>query len=509
MADFGTTLPRTTAPTIAPPRDRLFTRTAHSRGRRSPGHGWAPSNPPLAGYEVTSEQAPVLWPLIAGDGLPPTGAQMGVDVLTGGAFHCDPIGWVLDETVPVTNPNVFVFGKPGRGKSATVKPFLLRMMAFGYATLVLGDLKDEYEPLCRAVGVEPFRIGPGLSGRINPLDMGPLGAGWQHLERAALIRRSETIFGRWLALVRGLVGSQRIGTTPVPFGPSDETAVNHALRTITGFAEGSTVLREPTLPQLWHALDEPEPGLLTACRYDTLADFYAGTRTLRDALGALCQGSLRGLFDAPTTFHPNWSAPIQSLSLRSLKHGGDEAIGLALMCVNSWGNAMRETATKGDVRIVVRDEAWRQARLGVEAIKLLDSNLRLSRDEGDIQITSLHKPSDLLSVGDADSQAVAIARDLLHLSDIRILLGQDPEVAGELKDLLGLTDTAEQIVTDWAMQAKGRALWLVGDRMFKVQTYLTPLERDLTYTNDHINPQHRTARLGPADADDPATPATR
>lgn len=88
-------------------------------------------------------------------GLPPTGAQMGIDQLSGGSFYADPLGWVLDDQIPVTNPNVMVFGKPGRGKSGTTKAFLLRMMDFGYRALILGDPKDEYEALCHALGVEP------------------------------------------------------------------------------------------------------------------------------------------------------------------------------------------------------------------------------------------------------------------------------------------------------------------------------------------------------------------
>ena len=120
-----------------------------------------------------------MWPLIAGDGLPPTGAPMGFDVLSGGSFYCDPMGWVNDDTIPVTNPNVFIFGKPGRGKSALVKAFMLRMIRFGYRSLVLGDVKDEYEDISRALGVEPYRIGPGLPGRINPLDLGPLALDWE------------------------------------------------------------------------------------------------------------------------------------------------------------------------------------------------------------------------------------------------------------------------------------------------------------------------------------------
>ena len=66
-----------------------------------------------------------------------------------------------------------------------------------------------------------------------------------------------------------------------------------------------------------------------------------------------------------------------------------------------------------------------QTRLGVDAVKTLDANLRLSRTDGDIQLVTYHKPSDPLSAGDQGSQAAQIAKDLLNLSDVRILMGQD------------------------------------------------------------------------------------
>ena len=123
---------------------------------------------------MTSDQAPVFWPFIAGPALPPTGAQIGVDVLSGSAFYADPVGWVLRDDIPVTNANVICMGKPGTGKSATTKAFCLRMTDFGYRILVLGDPKDEYERLCHFFGVQPVRrSGPGMPARINPLGLGP------------------------------------------------------------------------------------------------------------------------------------------------------------------------------------------------------------------------------------------------------------------------------------------------------------------------------------------------
>jgi hypothetical protein len=33
-------------------------------------------------------------------------------MLSGGSFYADPLGWILDDVVPVTNPNMFIFGNP-------------------------------------------------------------------------------------------------------------------------------------------------------------------------------------------------------------------------------------------------------------------------------------------------------------------------------------------------------------------------------------------------------------
>jgi hypothetical protein len=482
LTDFGSTLPRRAVDRPDPPPDKPFPKPVSRRGVRRPGHGWAPTIAPLATYRMTSEQTPVMWPLIAGDGLPPTGAPMGFNVLSGGSFYCDPMGWVNDDTIGVTNPNVFIFGKPGRGKSALVKAFMLRMIRFGYRSLVLGDVKDEYEDISRALGVEPYRIGPGLPGRINPLDLGPLALDWERQDRTELARRGAIIFNRWLALIRGLVGSQQ-----VPFSPTESRVVSHVLRDLTGWTTGQSKLNPVTIPQVWAALDRPSDELVAACRYDDRQAFFDGTRPLRDALGAMCEGELEGLFDAPSTFQPNWRAPIQTLSLNTLHSSGNEAaVGIALMCLNSWGQGIREMAEPGDRRILLRDEAWMQTRLGVEAVKTLDSNLRLSRNDGDIQLVTYHKPSDPLSAGDQGSQAAQIAKDLLHLADVRILMGQDEEIATELGHLLGLTRMQQDLVTGWAMQDKGRALWMVGDQRYKIQTILTPVERRLTYTNEAV-----------------------
>ena len=489
MADFDHRLPPSPRPPVRRPDGDPFSATVGRHGRSGSAAGWTAVPAPLAVYRMTTEQVGGIWPFIAGNGLSSSGALLGIDYLSGGAFAADPIGWTLDGVAGVTNPNMIFFGAPGRGKSGTVKMFALRQMAYGYRTLVLGDVKDEYAPLCSALGVEPHAVGHGLPARINPLDFGPLGNDWTSLSRAEAQRRAAMVFARWLLLVKGLVGSQN-----VPFGPTAETAVGQVLRDVTGYSDGADHLHEITIPQLWDALREPGDLLVEACRYADRQHFLDDTRAVRDALGALVTGHLAGLFDAPTTVQVDWRAPIQSLSLSRLEPLGDQAVGVALTCLNSWGRAMTQLAEPGDLRIVIRDECWKQMRLGTDAVKSLDADLRLSRNDGCIQVVVAHKPSDMLTVGDADSQAVAIARDLLHLCATKVLLGQDEQIGDELSGLLGLSPMAERIVTDWAAAGRGRALWMVGSHVAKVQTVRTSVDLALTDTNDAIERAYQAER---------------
>jgi hypothetical protein len=270
------------------------------------------------------------------------------------------------------------------------------------------------------------------------------------------------------------------------------------MRDLTGYRTGATELREVTIPELWHALDNPSAALVRDCRYASRQHFLDETRAVRDALGTLVTGHLAGIFDARTTIHIDWNAPIQSLSLSRLDPLGDQAVGVALTCLNSWGRGMTQLAQPGDLRIVVRDESWRQMRLGLDAVKSLDADLRLSRNDGCIPVLVAHKPSDMTSVGDAGSQAVAIARDLIHLCGTKVLHGQDKQVSDELGDMIGLRPMAQRVVTDWATAGKGRALWIVGNQKYKVQTIRTERELQLIDTNQTITAHIAAADIGAA-----------
>lgn len=470
----------TPPPTAPPARQRVNSPVAPRRGHARAGAGWAPVEPPLVVYQASTHEIGGLFPLLAAHGVPAVGARIGYDVLSGGAFYAHPVEWVLRGLA--TNPNIVIFGEPGRGKSSTVVAFLLRMTLSGVKTLISGDVKGEYSPLLRALGVTPIVLGRGSPNRLNALDLGPLAARWNTWSAEAQREELDGVIGRWVMLLVALAQAQ--GYPPTV---TDEAVLSAALRRRLGAADGNTRLSPVTIPDVWDELAHPDPQLWQGCRFASARQFLDHTRPITDALANLISGPLAGLFDTHTNFALDWDAPIQSMDLSRLRSRGDQAVAVALTCLGSWSSLATDLQRDGDIRIVVRDEVWRQLRLGTKAVQTVDSELRLSRAERKIQILVGHKPSDFLSVGHAGSQEVAIAKDLLALCSTRILFGQSTRVAAELADDLALADTEHDVTTGWAMERTGRALWKIENQPgHKVQTVLSGIEKRLFDTNAQL-----------------------
>lgn len=481
LSTFGPP-PAASPPTPAPPkaRERVNRPRAPRRGHCRPGAGWAPVEAPLTVYQAATHEIGGLFPLLAANGIPAVGARIGYDTLSGGAFYCHPIEWVLRGLA--TNPNMVIFGEPGRGKSSTVVAVLLRMMLFGVKTLISGDVKGEYSPLLRALGITPIALGRGSSARLNALDLGPLRDRWPtwpaHRQREEL----DGVLGRWVKLLAALAEAQGYHPTV-----TDEAVLSQVLRRLVGATDGYTQLGPVTIPDVQRELADPEDALWEGLRFATRRQFLDHTRSITDALANLISGPLAGLFDEQTNFALDWDAPVQSMDLSLLRSRGDQAVAVALTCLGSWSSLVTDLQDDGEIRIVVRDEVWRQMRLGLRAVQAVDSDLRLSRADRKIQILVMHKPSDPLSVGAAGSQEVTIAKDLLALCSTRILFGQSTRVADELAEDFALSEKEQDVTTGWAMERTGRALWKIENNPgHKVQTVLSSTEKHLFDTNAQL-----------------------
>jgi type IV secretory pathway VirB4 component len=450
------------------------------RGSTRPFGGRAPRMPCLPVFRGSTGQVQGLYPWLYGASMPPVGVYIGVDCLAGGAFSCHPIEWLRRGVI--TNPNLLITGVPGAGKSATIKALALRLMAYGVKTFVLGDIKAEYAPLARALGVGPVELGPGLRARLNPLDSGPLGHALP-TNRERLRERLEEIHRRRITLLSSLL-VMRLGRD---LSPTEEAALSLAIRHASGEADGNTHLSDPTIPDVWALLRDPLTDMARELRVrdDDIGELREMIRPVADALGNMVRGSLSGLFDGPTTVRPDFTAPIQTVDLSKIDGRGDETVAMTLACVSSWGQAAIDEVD-GPVRLIIRDELWRAMRVPA-MVRKLDSDLRLSRAQGTIQVLATHRLADFEAVGAAGSEEVSIATNLIASCDVRICLRQDTAPLAMTRDAIDLTDTECAHIASWSGEQLGRAIWKIGrTSSHVVQTVLSPIERQLYWTNQRM-----------------------
>jgi type IV secretory pathway VirB4 component len=397
-------------------------------------------------HRVTTRHAQAIYPFTAGGGLGGRGAFIGRDA-SGGAFCFDP--WVLYDEGVLDDPNAIVIGKLGQGKSALVKTLLWRMLLFGRRAFVL-DVKREYGPLCSALGVQPISLAPGNGVRLNPLSARPE----EHAQLDLLRAIATTAIGE-------------------PLQPVEAAALREALRTVRGRDP------EPTLPQIAAVMFDPSAEM--AARLQTTPETAAAdSRRAALALQDLCEGPLRGIFDGPTSPGLDLQARLLVLDLHAVRDS--PAVGILMACATAWMSAQlaRTAENPGRERLMnVADESWKiiqHTGLG----EWFQSNFKLARQFGVLNLVVLHKLGDLQAAGDAGSRAARIAEGLIADASTRIIYHQDESQIRLTRELLGLSVTEAQLLTQLT---PGQALWRVGSRSFVVQHYRSRLEQQLTNTD--------------------------
>ncbi len=399
------------------------------------------------GHRSTTRHAQAIYPFMAAGGLGGRGVFIGRDS-GGGAFCYDP--WVLYGDGLLDDPNAIVLGKLGQGKSALVKTLLWRMLVFGRRAIVL-DIKREYGPLCRAAGVEPISLVPGGGVRLNPLASRPE----EHAQLELLRAVTVTAVGGQITQV-------------------EAAALREALRTVRSRGTG-----EPTLPEIAAMLFAPVAEMATRLR-TTAEQLASDVRRAALALQDLCEGPLHGMFDGRTSPGLDLDAKLLVLDLHAVKDS--PAVGILMACATAWMSALlaRMAERPGRERLInVADESWKIVQhtgLG----EWFQSNFKLARQFGVMNLVVLHKLADLHAAGDAGSRASRIAEGLIADASTRVVYHQDESQVPLTRTLLGLSESEAELIS---MLSAGQALWRVGSRSFVVQHHRSQLEAQLTNTD--------------------------
>lgn len=413
-------------------------------------------------HAATSAVLAAAYPFLAEGGLGSAGVLIGTDLYSGGAFVFDP--WVLYGQGVLTNPNVLLAGVIGTGKSALAKSLATRTIAFGGRVYVPGDPKGEWTAVAEALGGTAIALGSGLPARVNPLDAGP--------------RPSQTSDPAWAALVRSrrreLLGVLAETVLSRPLRPVEHTVVDLAVD------DAVQCSPEPTLPAVIQAVLE------LGDRGTVNSEVRPGDgREVGHALRRLVYGDLAGLFDGPSTVGFDAAAPMVTLDLSRII-GNDTLLSLVMTCASAWMEAALADPHAGH-RWVIYDEAWRIMRQPA-LIRRMQAQWKLSRAYGIANLIVVHRLSDLDAVGDATSEARALAQGLLADCSTRIVYRQEHDQLNASAHTLGLSDTERSLLPTLGL---GQGLWRIQDRAFVVQHQMTRRELELFDTTARMSHRFR------------------
>ena len=383
-------------------------------------------HPGVPAHVATTRHLCAAYPLVSEAGLGHQGVLVGRDVL-GGSFVYDP--FALYQQGVVTNPNMVVFGQIGRGKSSLVKSYLWRQAVFGRHAWVV-DPKGEYGPLAEAWGVKPVALRPGGTVRLNPLDTEEEPSDIDSEPGDGAQRRRAELSA---SLAVACLGRELL--------PRERAAIDAALIEATGRAAVAS-MPAPTLPYVVDALLDPGIDAAQGLRTSRAVLMEDG-RDVALELRRLVHGDLRGMFDGPTTAGLRLDGPLVVLDLAAVYHS--PALGVLMACAAAWLQSAVRSHHRNRIILVV-DEAWAiLCNLGVA--RWLQTSWKLSRAHGVANVAVLHRLSDLRSVGTEGSEQVRLAEGLLSDSETRVVYAQSPGEVAHAGELLGLTDTEAELVT--------------------------------------------------------------
>ncbi|CAB4950489.1 unannotated protein [freshwater metagenome] len=410
---------------------------------------WAEQTP----HEATTANTAAIYPFYNEEGLGHRGPLIGLNVTGGGSFSFDP--WNLYSRTSyteepegrrlITNGNMLVLGAPGNGKSALVKTMAYRQAAFGRRCEFI-DPKGEYGDVVEALDGVVLALRPGGDQALNPLtDVGD-----PRMRRNLLASLTRALLGRALL-------------------PVEQAGLLAALAQADRRVQG----REVCLPDVEDALRDPDDSIAAAVN-GTQEFAQEALRDVMLTINLLRVGPLAGMFDRPTTIpEDTWDRRAISIDLSAVAQlaGADDAgqnvpLAVTMMCCSAFLTAKaiqraaraKTTGERVPKTLRVNDEGWRVLAVPGQAAQY-QSDFKLQRASGVVNVVVMHRFSDLRAAGDEGSRATKLAEGLLSDADTVVVYKQAEAEMPDVEQKLHLTESESTVIEHLE---PGQALWIVG-----------------------------------------------
>jgi hypothetical protein len=335
----------------------------------------------------------------------PDGVYLGIDENTRLPVRVDPFGTRADRT-----PSYLILGRPGAGKSVTLRMLQVSAQLGGGRVLAI-DVEGEMRAFCEQYGGRYIEVGSTSGDRINVLDIppdsdDPLLAGTEHL-----IAFCEAVRGQ-----------------PIPKG-LEWNALAEAYR--LAVEDRGWIRNEETGPTMAHWRHEDAPRLADVVRILETTPSPT-SKSMAEMLRPYAQGVYASYFNTPTTF----DITEEQLVIFGLQHVNDmsDQLRVYLWQVMGliWGEVIRRNATDPQaIQHVMLDEVWKllEAPGGAGAVENMARRFRKRR-------TALWLATQ--QVGEfLDSPA---GRRILSVVGNTILMEQRPVEAKRLQATFDLSD---------------------------------------------------------------------
>jgi len=464
------------------------------RGWPGPGGGYSTYLQAAPEWRGTTVQVCGMWPFSAGTGSPMVGVPIGRNILSGATMCCDPISWFMRAKL-ISNPSMFVLGKPGLGKSTITRRMALGMAGYGVMPLVLGDLKPDYKDLIEALGGQVIQLGRGR-GHLNVLDPGESREAALRLTGKAREAIQADAHGRRQTMVSALIAIMR-NQNP---NDREETILDEALKVLDERFQGTPVLKD----LLQVIQDAPDRVRNVALDRGSLDRYRQITEGLEASLiGLVGGGRLGEIFSAPTDNPMQMDRPVV-FDVSNVDDSETSLQAAVLLACWSYGfGAVAVSQALADAGLeprrhyfVILDELWRVLRAGSGLVDRVDALTRLNRQRGVGMAMISHTMSDLLALPNPEDRMKA--KGFVERSGMVICGGLPRAEMDNLTEVVSMSMEEQNMLVGWqdppawdpstgkeaAPPGRGNFLIKVGGRPgIPVHVGLTSVEREINDTN--------------------------